>query len=237
MPHSLLPLRRLGAAVLVAAVGFGSVAFAAPGIVAPASTQSVAPLSVHELNAPVSLEVQPKASPELLAHHEATVGATQLLTANATSIAGMVSKSLWGNMVLTMAIQQDDEVQRINKKLGRMSGIVFASVGMISALGVAQGIDGLATLQQDPHPLHPPIMGLVGSSLTLVSVASQAAMIHHYKKQLVVRQEQLADQVSHVLEHLKNDGLNDSVHSELSGLIGAQGAEEFLGLWQAAHPH
>lgn len=128
-------------------------------------------------------------------------------------------------------------MQQISKKLGRVSGLVFASVGLISALSVAQGIDGIATLQQDPHPYHPSIIGLVGSGLTLVSVASQATMIHRYKKQLVARQEELADEVAHVLAHLKSDGLNDHVQSELSGLIGPLGAEEFLGLWQAAHPH
>jgi hypothetical protein len=114
--------------------------------------------------------------------------------------------------------------------------MVFASVGMISALGVAQGIDSLYTLQQDPHPYHPPILGLVGSGLTLASVAGQAVMIHRCKKQLAHRQDEIAGQVAHVLALLKNEGLNDSVHTELSGLIGSQGAEEFLDLWRAAHP-
>ncbi len=114
---------------------------------------------------------------------------------------------------------------------------MFTSVGLISALSVAQGIDSLVTLQQDPHPYHPPILGLVGSSLSLISVATQASLNHRYKKQLLAREDELAHQVSHVLEHLRSDGLTDHLQAELSGLIGTQGAQEFLELWQAAHPH
>ena len=183
-------------------------------------------------------EVTPSAESDnrLLTHHESAISATPLLTAGATSVVSAVSKSLWGNMILSMAIQQDDQVQRIAKKLGRLSGAIFTSVGMISALGVAQGIDSLVTLQQDPHPYHPPILGLVGSGLTLMSVAGQAAMTHHYKKQLVVRQGELAHQVSHVLERLNTEGSTEAVKVDLQGLIGEQASGEFLGLWRAVHP-
>jgi len=245
MLFALPVLRRLAASILLASFVLSPVSFAATttgAMVTPSSIRQpvcVTPQpETHELsNGTIELTTnKSRQAPILLAHHEASVGASQLLTTGASTIASTVSKSLWGNMVLSMALQQDDQVQQINKKLGHVSGWVFASVGMISALSVAQGIDGLATLQQDPHPYHPPILGLVGSGLTLVSVVSQAGMIHRYKKQLLARQEEVADQVAHALEHLKNDGLTDHVQAELSNLIGSQGASEFLSLWQAAHP-
>lgn len=244
MLFALHALRRMAASILLTYFVLGTVSFAATTTGAVATSNSIRqPLyatpqpEIHELNSECILpQEESKQAPVLLAHHEASVGASQLLTTGVSSMASTVSKSLWGNMVLSMALQQDDQVQRINKKLGRVSSLVFASVGMISALSVAQGIDGLVTLQQDPHPYHPPILGLVGSGLTLVSVVSQASMIHRYKKQLLARQEEIADQVAHALEHLKNDGMTDHVQTELSTLIGAQGASEFLSLWQAAHP-
>jgi hypothetical protein len=232
--------RRFAATILIGAVGLSAGATVAPGYAAPLLNEqtSVSAPKTFEVAGPVSLdEPAPLQAPVLLAHHDASVGTSQLLTTGSSSLASSISKSLWGNMVLSMAIQQDDQIQLIAKKLGRLTGFVFTSVGLISALGVAQSIDGLVTLEQDPHPYHPPILGLVGSGLSLVSVATQATLSHRYKKQLAVRQDELAHQVSHLLERLKSDGPTDAVQTELSGLIGAQGAEEFLGLWQAAHPH
>jgi hypothetical protein len=243
MLFSLLVFRRVATLIMLAAVGFSAVAPAATTV--PVTGLAAVATSVAADSSHVSLgrlsttaEVTPSAESDnrLLAHHESAISATPLLTAGATSIVSAVSKSLWGNMILSMAIQQDHQVQRIAKKLGRMSGVIFTSVGMISALGVAQGIDSLVTLQQDPHPYHPPILGLVGSGLTLMSVAGQAAMTHHYKKQLVVRQGELAHQVSYVLERLNTEGSTEAVKVDLQGLIGEQASGEFLGLWRAVHP-
>jgi hypothetical protein len=174
----------------------------------------------------------------LLAHHEGSIGASQqLLTAGpAGAGGGPLTKSLWGNMILSMAIQQDAQVQKIGKKLGRMSGLLFSSVGVISALSLAQGIDGIVTLQDEPHPYHPSILGIVGSSLSVLSVGTQAAMGHHYKKQLLSREDELAHEVEHLLADLKSEGINEHVTGELIHLIGEEASSEFLALWQAVHP-
>jgi hypothetical protein len=222
--------RRLAASFTVYVVLFG--------LLAPVSASQAAPILAPKqadftIQTPETLTLDK--APVLLAHHEGSIGATQLLTTGVSATGASLTKSLWGNMILSMAIQQDTEIQQVSKKLGKISGYVFANVGLTSVLSLAQSIDGIVTLQEDPHPYHPPVLGLIASGLSVLGVTTQAAMTHHYKKQLLARQDALADEVSHILGHLKSDGVSDHVTAELTSLIGDEATQEFIQLWTSAH--
>jgi|SRR6478609_4481160 len=187
--------------------------------------------------APIALEKKAAPTGTLIAHHESMgVGASQLITTGVTTSGnGGLTKSLWANLILSMAYQQDAEMQAITKKMHRLGVATVSSIAAISGLTVAQSIDGLVTLQDDPHPLHPPILGLIGSSLTLATIGTQAMVGHRYKKQLVARQHILQDEVLHILSHLKTEGASDSSRTDLSRLIGAEAMEEFMQIWASVH--
>jgi hypothetical protein len=195
------------------------------------STQNLLPIAFQK-------SVETKTSDQtLIAHHESMgLGASQLLTTGGNAAgAGGLTKSLWANLILSMAYQQDAELQAIGKKMHRLGIFTLSSIATISGLTIAQGIDGLVTLQQDPHPLHPTILGLVGSSLTLATITTQAVVGHRYKKQLTARQHEIQDQVLHVMDHLKTEGDSDHVRTNLAELIGKEAMEEFMQIWASVH--
>jgi len=231
---------RLATSFVLSGIVFGALL---PGLEAHAAMGSIPSQSVVQSPvkpvASLSLEKPvDKGIPNgtLVAHHEGSgLGASQLLTTGVSSVGGGLTKSLWGNLIISMAYQQDAKIQAITKKMHRLGIFTLGSIAAISGLTIAQGIDGLVTLQQDPHPLHPPILGLVGSSLTLGTIGTQAIVGHRYKKQLLARQRDIQEQVLHVIEHLKTEGDSDHVRTNLSQLIGKEAMEEFMQIWASVH--
>jgi len=198
-------------------------------VVSQLSVEAIAPISL------VKSESIPNGS--LVAHHESSgLGASQLLTTGISSPgSGGLTTSLWANLIISMAYQQDAQLQAVVKKLHRLGIFTFSSIAAISGLTLAQSIDGLVTLQDDPHPKSPPIMGLVGSSMTLLTIGTQAIVGHRYKKQVLKRQYEIQNQVLHVLDHLKIDGVSEAIRTDLTHLIGLQATEEFLQIWASVH--
>jgi hypothetical protein len=199
--------------------------------VSQSSVQSMAPLSLEK-----SLETG-SPSGALIAHHESSgLGASQLLTTGISSPgSGGLTTSLWANLIVSMAYQQDAKLQAVVKKLHRLGIFTFSSIAAISALTVAQSIDGIVTLQDDPHPKSPPIMGLIGSGMTLATIGTQAIVGHRYKKQLMKRQHEIQDEILHIMAHLKSDGVSDGIKSDLSHLIGSEATDEFIEIWASVH--
>lgn len=165
------------------------------------------------------------------------ISASQLLSTSNSKIdqAPGLSDSLWSNLVLSMALQRDSEVQALTKKLGRVDSLTLVSVAAISALGLAQGLDTLSTIEQDPHPKHPAVIGIIGSSASLASLGGRVFFSYRYRKQLEARQLAIKSQVEAIITHYESGNPTESDKIALVTLIGERATQEFIGLWETKH--
>ena len=228
---------------LTAGLAFCFVIFTSAGTITPGYS-AVSPKTVgQETNLVVPLSLQTsdlQPTPQHLAHYGlegCPVAASAILSATAKKAAPQnpVSTSLWGNLLLNMAYQQDTQLQKWMKTMGRVDNFTLLSVAAISSLGVAQSIDTLATLQQDPHPVHPVVLGLVGTGTSIGSLAVRLAVNHHYSKLIAKRQSMIQDQIRGILAQLKEGIPFAHIQDALSSLVGTEATQEFSEIWQATH--
>lgn len=202
-------------------------------------------------------------SETLIANHgtEGTSGASGLSGASAapviTAVKGhatksVVSTSLWGNMLLSMAYQMDPELQRIIQKLGRVNAATLLSITGVSGLGLAQSIYALNQVKSQHidveedgahEAVHipadskvPATLGIIGSGVTLATLGLNAVMNKHYSRKLTQQQLAIKERVEHALTHLKSSENPEHTRQELVSLVGEEATDEFLSLWQATHP-
>ncbi len=77
------------------------------------------------------------------------LGAIQLMEQSSgpkLAAGSVLSDSLWGNLILSMAYQRDKELQRLAKRQGLANVVTLGSVGAVSGLSLAQNITTLAGL-------------------------------------------------------------------------------------------
>lgn len=148
-----------------------------------------------------------------------------------------VTNSLWGNLLLNMAYQQDKQLQNWMKALHRVDAFTMGSVTAISALGLTQSIYGYRTLQVEPHPKPPGVLGLINASGSLGSLLVRLGMNHHYGKRIAKRQAEISTQVQNVLAQLKDGAPFANVQPALTTLVGEEATEEFSEIWHVTHPH
>lgn len=206
-------------------------------------------------------------TPLAWAHHggEGAAGATALpgTTATTSSLASLhtgtskvvASNSLWGTLLLQMAIQRDHEIQRLNKKLGRVGKLTLWSVAGISGLGLAQSVSAYNEIKPRSYDITeahhegghdhvhieeanktPATLGIIGSSATIATLGVSAVMNHRYSKKMTTRQEELKAEVERIIHHLKSGGPPEAIEADLISLVGEEASQEFLELWGVTHP-
>lgn len=187
------------------------------------------------------------------------LGAAQLLETTAKKRnAEIVSESLWGNLILSMAYQRDPELQKLTKRQGVANLVTLGSVGAISGLSLAQNVLFLSpggahgahqavTAEGEEHAegAHaegghsetkvPGILGLVASGGTMFALASQVYINHRYRNKIKKRQATILKRVEEVLQHLEADAQCLDCQKELAGIIGERAAREFLQIWKSSH--
>ncbi|MEB3245545.1 MAG: hypothetical protein VKJ06_06135 [Vampirovibrionales bacterium] len=168
------------------------------------------------------------------------------------SDSSLIFNSMWSRTLWSMAVERDAESQRWQKKLGSIRGQTMLGFGAVSGLALAQSITSLSM----SHPAHadvaahddheaieehgvskaPEIMGVVGSSLSVLTLGVGAVRGRSASKKLTQRLIALKKQSDEVVHQLKYHGQTDSVVMTLNELVGEEAAEEFLALWQAVGP-
>jgi len=168
-------------------------------------------------------------------HGSMTAAATTVNPEESHKKGDVASKSLWGSLILSMAYQQDTELRSMIKKLNGVDIFTLTSVTLLSGLSLAQGIETLRTLQDDPHPIHPPVMGIIASGTSLVTLLTRGVLTHHYSQKIHARQLAIKAQVDEVLSQLKSGVAFSTIQPTLATLIGEEATAEFEGLWESAH--
>lgn len=152
--------------------------------------------------------------------------------------ASVLSNSLWGNLILSMAYERDPEIQRLVKKLGFLNGTTLVGALGLSGLSLGQGIVGLNVINPSSgiDSVVPDVLGIVagGSAMGLLGLRALAG--HRYSKRLKARQVLIKANVDKLLLQLKTTGDEQAAKPELTALIGSEATGEFFELWTATHP-
>ncbi len=198
--------------------------------------------------------------PILLAHCGACeLGPVQLLeeTSGSSKLKGVVSESLWGNLILNMAYQRDKELQKLVKRQSLANLLTLGAVAGVSGLAIAQNVTTLSTLGGAAHAHAdgggdegassgghdeghsdspaPGIIGLVASGTTIGALLGQIYINHRYKKKVKARQMFIRQQVDEILGQLDSGLEEGDTQQKLVQLIGKRATREFMQLWQSSH--
>lgn len=217
---------------------------------------------VFSVFSPVAL-CKPLDSETLLASHggegggasviSGTSAAPVVATVQGQAVKSVMSTSLWGNMLLSMAYPMDPELQRLVSKMGRVNALTLLSITGVSGLGLAQSVyalnqnkpqhldveehggdHGTVTVPADSRV--PATLGIVGSGVTLATLGLNAVLSKHYSRKLTQRQLIIKEKVDRILIQLKAQETNAQTRQDLVTLVGEEATDEFLQLWQATHP-
>jgi hypothetical protein len=183
-------------------------------------------------------------------------GASLLATTRSSATGALMTEGLWANMLVSIAVNRDPEVQRISKKIGRTQTMTLLSVAAVSGLGLAQSIVSYydtppssinVTPAHSPtghdhvHMPHPDkttsIMGMVGSGVTLATLGVNAIVSKRLQKRLIARQDAITDGIQGILGELRGGASAEMIHPKLSAWVGEAASREFLDLWQVVYHH
>lgn len=190
------------------------------------------------LLSPVAMAAQLKATPQIACELEGNAVSTSVMvTSSHAHSHDTVTKSLWGNLLLNMAYQQDEQLQNWMKILHRVDTFTLSSVTAISGLSLAQSIHGFNTRTVEPHPKSPGVLAIISAGSSVGSLAVRIGMNHHYGKRIAKRQTAIKGQVQGILGQLKDGAPFVNVQPALITLVGEEATQEFLEIWQATHPN
>lgn len=166
----------------------------------------------------------------------------------------VLTDSLWGNLLLMMAVQRDEEMKRLAKKMKRTQVLSTLSIASALGLGMASSIVSISQNAErvvnvtgahtptghdhvhiPPNSNTPATLSLVGSSVALATLGVQSYLNHRYEKRFQTRQKALADRLTDILTRLENGEKTSTVRPDLAPLVGDKAAGEFIQLWDATH--
>jgi hypothetical protein len=258
-PHAMSPSMLRAARKSVAGLALAACCLQFSGLSVLAQGQASA-------DAPVPETVTLSREERLIADHGAegagggaslggTVGAQLLGTVTATTAHQTWSDSLWGNMLLSMAYQRDEELQKLVRRAGHVNSLTMLSVASVSGLGLAQSIYSYNRIQPQSvdvtgahHPgghdhVHLPLeskvpatLGIIGGGVTIAALGARAVMNRHYSRRMTSRQVAIRKSVDTILDRLTSGEDHRNIEPELTQLVGPRAAGEFLALWRAVHP-
>ncbi len=151
----------------------------------------------------------------------------------------LITDSLWGNLILEMAYQRDNDLAKLAKQMSILNTGTMVSIGAIAAGTLAQGIVSLATLNPPAGMMDSYAPGKIGvplSGATILTLMARGYFGH--KIQSLVREQQLTikHNVEAVLSHLENSHATCAeARHKLVGLIGERASNEWLQLWYSSH--
>jgi hypothetical protein len=152
---------------------------------------------------------------------------------------GLLSDSIWGNMILKMAYSHDQELQRLLRKRRHFGSAAYGALGVISGGTLGQNISSIALLNPAPgfeDSYAPGIVGLALDGVTNVVISGGMLVRHAQQKRITARRREIRSQVEAILEHLEYSASNcTEAQHDLAELIGERGAQECIQLWQSAH--
>lgn len=151
----------------------------------------------------------------------------------------LLTDSLWGNLILQMAYQRDKELKALAKKLNIVNLSTMGAIMGITGGTLAQSITALYTLNPPGGQLDSYAPGIVGTSLsglTIITFAARTYFNHKYQKKLRNRQLAIKNQAEQILHHLEYSECKcQESQKELAELIGNRASNEFIQLWQSSH--
>jgi hypothetical protein len=151
----------------------------------------------------------------------------------------LLTDSLWGNLILELAYQRDKELAKLAKRMNLVNLGTNASIGAIAVGTLGQGVAALSTL--NPPTGHedsygPGILGTTLSTVTIMTFAARMYFNHKMQKDVQDRQIAIRTQVESVLNHLeRSDSKCPDAQKDLTELIGERASREWLQLWQSSH--
>jgi hypothetical protein len=151
----------------------------------------------------------------------------------------LLTDSLWGNLILELAYQRDKEMAKLGKRMNLVNLGTNASIGAIAVGTLGQGVAALGTL--NPPTGHedsygPGILGTTLSTVTIMTFAARMYFNHKMQKDVQDRQIAIRTQVESVLNHLeRSDSKCPDAQKDLTELIGERASREWLQLWQSSH--
>jgi len=151
----------------------------------------------------------------------------------------LLTDSLWGNLILEMAYQRDNELKKLAKKLNIVNmGTMGAFMG-VTAGTLAQGISALYVINPPagkPDSSAPLYVGTALSGATLLTFATRLYFGNRYHKKIRAKQLAIKDQVEEILHHLEYSAAKcPEAKEKLTALIGERACGEFMQLWQSSH--
>jgi hypothetical protein len=184
----------------------------------------------------------------------ATTAVASSKAKSASSAQGLVFKSMWSRLLWMLAVDQDEEVQMLQRKLGRTQGLMQLGFGSVTAIALAQSITTLSQsrgghleVKEDDHGhsavdlpkdnIAPNVLGVVGSAVSVLTLGATSLHMRHLNKKLDARLAVLKTQTDEIVRQLKREGDCPLVHSQLVQLVGDEAAHEFLAMMgqDAAH--
>jgi hypothetical protein len=151
----------------------------------------------------------------------------------------VLTDSLWGNLILELAYQRDKELAKFGRRMNLINIGTNATIGAIALGTLGQGVGALATL--NPPTGHedsygPGIVGTTLSTVTVMTFATRMYLNHKMQKDVQDRQVAIRTQVESVLNHLeRSDSKCPDAQKDLTELIGERASREWLQLWQSSH--
>jgi len=149
----------------------------------------------------------------------------------------LITDSLWGNLILDLAYQRDEQLRKISKRMGLINAGTTLAIAGIAGGTVAQGIIALSVLNP-PDPKSdsylPGSIGVGMSGLTLIALGARTCAAHAVAKQMRARQLEIKHRVEAVLAQIEqSQGQSATGQKELVALIGERATNEWLQLWRS----
>lgn len=161
---------------------------------------------------------------------------TQLLTTTSTpnpSLAHGLEKSMWEELLITFAIRRDPELSKVIRLQQNVNTYVYMNVLALGGVNAGQSIPFLAAPNQTLMARR--VLGVIGSSMTLVGTGIQGWMSHRLNQRSEKRIYELKRRVHAVVNRLRRGDEPELVRLDLDQLCGPEAAEEFLELWRAVY--
>jgi hypothetical protein len=152
---------------------------------------------------------------------------------------GLLTESIWGNVILKMAYQRDPQIQKLVGR--RRISNAFSSAGVSGAIGgtLGQNIISMATLNPPAGQSDSYLPGSLGLGLSgLVNVVFDGSNLinWHLGKKIRARQLAVKGRVESILEHLEHsEAACPNAQRDLSEIIGERAASDCIKLWQSSH--
>jgi len=151
----------------------------------------------------------------------------------------LITDSLWGNLILDLAYQRDQELRQIAKRLNIVNLGTMVAITGIAGGTLAQGIITLATLNPPPPKSDSYLPGGLGvgfAGLTLLTFAARTAVNQVLAKQLRNRQLEIKHKVESILARIEStQGEDQEARNDLTALVGPRATNEWLQLWRSSN--